>query len=330
VSGAAAASGIKVSVSVGSSSSQSNSVTKTNTGAGSTVKAGGSVKIKATGQAEGEGDLTIQGSKLSANDEVNLSAIKDVNILASADTESNRNTNKSSSTSVGVSFGVGAGSAGLSLDIAASRGKGQGNSDSITYNNSLIEAGQTVNITSGADTNVVGSNVKAQQVTANVVGDLNIVSVQDTATSAAKQSTTGIAVSIPIVGTGGSASLSQTRQKSNSNYASVNEQSGIEAGEGGFQINVQGNTDLKGATIAGSNDASKNTLITTTLTTSDISNSMSATASSSGTSVGTNMLDGKYAMDKALAGNALNNCQTESAKHHVRLASQAGQISAVC
>jgi filamentous hemagglutinin len=212
-----------------------------------------------------------------------------------------------SSTSVGVSFGVGASSAGLNLDIAVSRGKGQGNSDSITYNNSLIEAGQTVNITSGADTNVVGGNVKAKQVTANVVGDLNIVSVQDTATSAASQKTTGIAVSIPIVGTGGSASLSQTRQKSNSNYASVNEQSGIEAGEGGFQISVQGNTDLKGATIAGSNDASKNTLITTTLTTSDISNSMSASASSSGTSVGTNMLDGKYALTKAVAGNLLNN-----------------------
>jgi filamentous hemagglutinin len=307
VSGAAAASGIKVSVSVGSSSSQSNSVTKTNTGAGSTVKAGGSVNIKATGQAEGEGDLTIQGSKVSANDEVNLSAIMDVNILASANTESNRNINKSSSTSVGVSFGVGPGSAGLSLDIAASRGKGQGNSDSITYNNSLIEAGQAVNITSGADTSVVGGNVKAKQVTANVGGDLNIVSVQDTAASKADQKTTGIAVSIPIVGTGGSASLSQNKQSSNSNYASVNEQSGITAGDGGFQLNVGGNTDLKGATIAGSSDASKNTLTTQTLTTSDISNSMNASASSSGTTVGTNMLDGKYALTKAVAGNLLNN-----------------------
>jgi hypothetical protein len=55
-------------------------------------------------------------------------------------------------------------------------------------------------------------------------------------------------------------------------------------------------------TIAGSSDASKNTL-----TTSDISNSMSASASSSGTSVGTNMMDGQYAMGKAVAGNLLNN-----------------------
>jgi filamentous hemagglutinin len=170
-----------------------------------------------------------------------------------------------------------------------------------------LSAIKDVSITSGADTNVVGGNVKAQQVTASVGGNLNVESLQDTATSKADQKTTGIAVSIPIVGTGGSASMSQTQQKSRSNYASVNEQSGITAGDGGFQLNVGGNTDLKGAIIAGSSDASKNTLITQTLTTSDISNSMSASASSSGVSVGTNMMDGKYAMAKAIAGNALNN-----------------------
>jgi len=305
--GAAAASGIKVSVSIGSSSSQSNSATTSDTGASSTVKAGGNVSIKATGQGETQGNLTIQGSNVSAAKDVSLSATQDVNILASSDTESNRSSNSSSSTSVGVSVGIGQGGAGISLDIAASRGKGQTNSDSTTYNNSQVSAGNAVNITSGADTNVIGGNVKANQVTVNVGGNLNLESLQDTATSQANQSTTGVALSIPIVGTGGSASFSQSKQNSNSNYASVNEQSGIKAGEGGFQVNVQGNTDLKGATIVGSSDASKNTLTTNTLTTSDINNSMSASASSSGTSVGTNMMDGKYAMGKALAGNALNN-----------------------
>jgi filamentous hemagglutinin len=191
--------------------------------------------------------------------------------------------------------------------LTASRGQPQANSDSTTYNNSHVSAGNTVNITSGADTNLKGGNVKANQVKAEVGGNLNLESLQDTATSQASQKTTGIALSIPIVGTGGSASFSQSKQNSNSNYASVNEQSGIKAGEGGFTINVQGNTDLKGATIVGGSDASKNTLATNTLTTSDISNSMSASASSSGVSVGTNMMDGKYAMAKAIAGNALNN-----------------------
>jgi filamentous hemagglutinin len=308
--GAAAASGIKVSVSIGTSKSQSSSSTTSDTTAGSTVKAGGNVSIKATGQGDGEGNLTVQGSNVSAAKDVTLSATKDVNILASADTESNRSSNKSSSTSVGVSFGIGAGGGGFSLDIAASRGKGQANSDSTTYNNSHITAGNAVNITSGADTNIKGGNIKANQVSADVGGNLNVESLQDKAVSEASQKTTGIALSIPIGAGTGSVSFSQSKQNSNSNYASVNEQSGIKAGDGGFNVNVKGNTDLKGAVIASTDKATqdgKNTLTTKTLTTSDISNSMSASASSSGVSVGTNMLDGKYAMGKAVVGNLLNN-----------------------
>jgi filamentous hemagglutinin len=266
----------------------------------------GLVNIQATGQGPGEGDLTVQSSKVQAAQNTTLSATKDVNIVASSDTETNRSTNKSSAASVGVSFGVGAGSAGLSLDIAASKGKGQANGDSTSYTNSQIEAGQKVSISSGADTNVVGGSIKADQVTASVGGNLNIQSLQDTATSAASQKTTGVALSIPITGAGGRASISQAKQNSNSNYASVNEQSGIQAGDGGFQVNVKGNTDLKGASIVSTASADKNSLSTGTLTTSDISNSMSASASSSGMSVGTNMLDGKYALAKAVASNAMN------------------------
>jgi filamentous hemagglutinin len=299
---AAAASGIKVSISAGSSSSQSNSNTTYDSSAGSTVKAGGNVSIKAT-----EGDLTVQGSNVQAEKDLALSAAKNVNILASADTEENRSTNKSSSTSVGVSFGVGAGSAGLSLDVAASRGKGQANSDSTTYNNSHVSAGNKVSISSGADTNVKGGNITGQQVTANVGGNLNVESLQDKATSNASQSTTGVAVSIPIGAGTGSASISQSKQRSDSNYQSTGEQSGISAGDGGFQINVKNNTDLKGAVIASNASADKNSLSTGSLTTSDLNNTMSASASSSGTTVGTNMLSGKYELGKAVVGNLLNN-----------------------
>ncbi|MFP3454474.1 hypothetical protein R0K30_23005, partial [Bacillus sp. SIMBA_154] len=43
-----------------------------------------------------------------------------------------------------------------------------------------------------------------------------------------------------------------SQQKMNSDYAAVGEQSGIKAGDGGFDINVSGNTDLKGGVIASS------------------------------------------------------------------------------
>lgn len=299
--GASAASGIKVSISVGSSASQSTSQSRSDSAAGSTAKAGGNVNIHAT-----EGDITVQGSNVQAAGDVVLQAAKDVNIVASADQESNQSTNSSSSASLGVSFGVGSGSTGFSVDVAASRGKGQANSDSTTYNNSHIAAGNTAIIQSGGDTNVIGGDVMARQVQADVGGDLTVQSLQDIATSNAKQSNTGFAASIPIGAGSGSVSVSQSKQSSNSNYQSVGEQSGIMTGDGGFQINVAGNTGLKGGVMASTAEASKNSLSTQSLTTEDMQNTMIASASSSGVSLGSNMLDGKYQAAKVLVGNALN------------------------
>ncbi|HBO37722.1 MAG TPA: hypothetical protein DD638_03575, partial [Pasteurellaceae bacterium] len=49
------------------------------------------------------------------------------------------------------------------------------------------------------------------------------------------------------VGYGVSASGSYSQSKMNADYASVTEQSGIYAGDEGYQINVNNHTDLKGA-----------------------------------------------------------------------------------
>ncbi|MEN8506292.1 hypothetical protein ABFP44_32160 [Paraburkholderia terricola] len=64
---------------------------------------------------------------------------------------------------------------------------------------------------------------------------------------------------------GGSASFSSQRGSANANYAAVSEQSGIQAGSGGFDVDVKRNTDLKAAYIASDADPSKNTLTTGTL-----------------------------------------------------------------
>ena len=71
---------------------------------------------------------------------------------------------------------------------------------------------------------------------------------------------------------GGSASFSAQNGHADSNYAGVNEQAGIMAGNGGFDVNVKGNTALTGAVISSTADASKNSLTTGTLTYSDIQN----------------------------------------------------------
>ncbi|OKY52989.1 hypothetical protein [Megasphaera cerevisiae] len=58
----------------------------------------------------------------------------------------------------------------------------------------------------------------------------------------------------------------------NSNYASVTNQAGIYAGNGGFQINVADNTHLTGGIIDSTSSADTNHLTTGTLTMEDIQN----------------------------------------------------------
>lgn len=81
---------------------------------------------------------------------------------------------------------------------------------------------------------------------------------------------------MPIFGgTNYGGSVSASNSKIKSDYASVNEQSGILAGDGGFQVAVNGNTDLQGAVLASTApaiQANRNSLTTETLTDSDIQN----------------------------------------------------------
>jgi len=85
---------------------------------------------------------------------------------------------------------------------------------------------------------------------------------------------------------GGSASFSAQNGHAGSNYAGVNEQAGIYAGDAGFNVNVAGDTALTGAVISSTADASKNSLTTGTLTYSDIQNHSHYDASSNGISAG--------------------------------------------
>jgi filamentous hemagglutinin len=194
-----------------------------------------------------------------------------------------RSTNESSSSSFGVSFGT----QGWGADASMSKANGHANSDSTTQNNTHINASNGATIVSGGDTNIVGANVNAKSVNADIGGNLNIASVQDTMKSDAHQESMSGGVSISQAGGGGS--FSSQRGNASGSYAGVEEQSGIRAGDGGFSINVARNTDLKGAVIASDADASKNTLNTGTLTFSDIANHSDYSASISGFSAGGSM-----------------------------------------
>lgn len=113
---------------------------------------------------------------------------------------------------------------------------------------------------------------------------------------------------------GGSLNLGQTRI--HSNYQSATEQSGIRAGDGGFQVKVEGDTTLVGAAITSSQaaqDAGVNQLQTATLSSRDLHNTASASVSSSGISVGTDMFNqGRYGLAKTGIANLANQASDQT------------------
>lgn len=127
--------------------------------------------------------------------------------------------------------------------------------------------------------------LSGEKVTGTVGNDLNIESKQDS--NNYKESNKSIGASIGV-GSNKAVSGSASVGKIDSNYKSVTDQSGIKAGEGGFDIGVGKNTNLKGGIISSTADADKNKLSTGTLTFEDIKNEADYKANGVGAKVNKN------------------------------------------
>jgi filamentous hemagglutinin len=218
------------------------------------------------------------------------SGISAINLLADQNVNDQVSHNSSSSSGAGVGIAVGSISGSFGITANASQARGNTDGNDVGNTNTRVDAGNTLTLKSGGDTTLKGATATGKQVTADIGGDLNIESLQDTSTYDSNQSSAGFSVSFSPTGipTGGSINASQTNI--DSNYASVTEQSGIKAGDGGYQVNVEGDTSLKGAVIAASDQAiadGKTDFKTGgTLTMSDIQNSASYQADATGFSAG--------------------------------------------
>lgn len=265
----AQASGVNLSISLGTSQSRSNSVQTSDHAATSTVTAGGNVKIGATGDGANS-DLTIRASDVNAKGNIDLSADHAINLLAAQNTDAQHSSNKNFGASVGFSIGT----SGLLFNASVSGGRGHADGTDVTWINSHVAAGDQLALTSGGDTTLKGAVASGNQVAANVGGNLNIESLQDTSHYDSQQQSFGGSISVGAGMVSGSVSMGNS--KINSDYASVTEQSGIQAGDNGFQVAVNGNTDLKGAVIASTDTAvqtDKNSFVTGgTLTMSNLQN----------------------------------------------------------
>ena len=101
--------------------------------------------------------------------------------------------------------------------------------------NTTIGSEGTITIQSGGTTTLKGAQVKGDRVEVEA-RNLHIESVQDTSTYQGKQ--TGGSIQVTVGAGWGSVSGSFNQSKIDSEYASVNNQTGIIAGDGGYRINV--------------------------------------------------------------------------------------------
>ncbi|EOZ3194736.1 hemagglutinin repeat-containing protein, partial [Yersinia enterocolitica] len=151
-------------------------------------------------------------------------------------------------------------------------GKGSESGNGVTHTETTVNAGNQLNITSGRDTVLKGSQVSGETVKADVGRDLLLQSQQDSDRYDSKQQDASIGGSFNFGSMTGSASINASHDKMHSNFDSVQEQTGIFAGKGGFDITVGEHTRLDGAVIASTATADKNTLDTGTLGFSNIGN----------------------------------------------------------
>ncbi|ALN65272.1 filamentous hemagglutinin family N-terminal domain protein [Lysobacter antibioticus] len=284
-----ASGGVNVRITVGSQSSDSKTVVHEVTQRGSSLTSGGDIAIVATGDGQGNGgDLNIQGSAIEGQN-VALAAARDLNISSSQNRYESESRSKSQGGEIGVAISADSGggaAAGLYLSANASRGKGDG--EGVSHNESQIKARDTLSFSSGRDTTLKGAQLAAETVIGDVGRNLTLTSEQDTDTY--KNRSASVQGEMTI-GYGFTGSASASASKIDSDYASVKEQTGIQAGAGGFDITVGEHTKLTGAAIASTATPDKNRLSTNSLSATDIQNkaeysAMSVSLSTSGGQAG--------------------------------------------
>ena len=181
-----------------------------------------------------------------------------------------------------------------------SKYKGEVKENGTTHTNSTVTANDKLTVESGKDTNISGSKVSGGSVEMHVGGNLNIESQQDRQKYDEKYTSGGLNVNINYAtgaGISGGASSGTTK----SDYNSVTDQSGIYAGEGGFNITVDKNTDLKGGVIDSDATPDKNKLTTDTLTWEDVDNK--AEYSSKDVGINVNINNGAKDNEKGVTPN---------------------------
>ena len=271
---------VKVQLSLGASKSTSESELAQNQVRGSNLTAGGNVALVATGANGAGGDVHVSGSGVTGN-KVTLVAQNDVLLDAASNNREQTSKNNSSGWNAGVHISLGQ-ETGIGASASGYQSKGASDGNSTEYVNTRVSAKDELSLSRGRDTVLSGAQALGDKIKVEAGRDLSISSLQDTDDYHSWQKDSSAGASFTFGSMTGSASLSMSQTKIDSEYASVGEQSGLFAGDKGFDINVGKHTQLNGGVIASTADSIKNQLSTGTLGWDAIDNKAEYKAGSSG------------------------------------------------
>ncbi|CBN87063.1 hemagglutinin repeat-containing protein [Neisseria lactamica] len=243
----------------------------------SSLKAGGDINIRSR-----EGDITVQGSNITAGDTIRLDSARDIRLLSAQDSQHQDGKNRNAGVQVGVGVSVGA-QTGVYIYAEAAYGKGKNRSDSQTHQNTLLQSDK-LQLSSKGNTVLNGAQAHARRIDADVGGTLYIESPQDTVEQESKQSGGGIRAQVAL-GTAWSVSGNYNQSKASGYSRSVGSQSGLFAGKGGYHITAD-SVRLKGGAIASAADKDHNELTARSFSFEDIRNESSYSAGSLGIGAG--------------------------------------------
>ena len=280
---------VGIHVGIGSSSFKQEYQNDTVTYAGGTLASEGNITIAAGSEDTAKGNINAIGETIQGQN-VTLAASHDIDLGAGTNTQTITDNYSSKGSSLGMTITGGAISG---VDASFSKVKDEGTTETTTHTGTTVTASDTLTMQSGNDTTITGSQVGGKTVKVDVGGNLNISSLQDTETYRGDSSSMGGGISVSMSSgskkdwlddsfrkydstpyvpgtTGGSAFLGKGSM--DSDYASVTQQAGIYAGEGGFTVHVEDNTRLTGSLLDSTASEDKNSLTTGTLTMEDMGN----------------------------------------------------------
>ena len=213
-------------------------------------------------------DIRIEGSDVQGKD-ITLDSANGIYVKGKETTSKMSQSMKQKQGSLGISYDL-LQHRFSDISVNASGSKGSIAGTDIVHDPTKIIATNTLGVNTKQDVHIKDGVLKGEAIQANIGGNLEIHSVQDTHDYTDHTTSGGMGLSLSKKGAFKSLQSSLQRTDIDSKYTSVIHQSGLYAGSTGFNISVGNTTTLEGALLSSRTDT--NTLKTKYLVMKDMEN----------------------------------------------------------